>query len=226
MSKTSKITIALLLALSILAAAFIRSEESAYHLYYKKNYVQAEKYLKELVNSGDGFAAYLMGQNRINGRLGSVDQIASLDKYKKGAELGSIEAAANYLFYLAQGNGWRDAHATQGAREFTHKQCIVLEKLMAYGSLTGNFLATVNAARFHLWPACAMQPNNVKAAYFFELSRRIDPRMGVRFYSLFLKMTLAEQERVLALLKKPIKLITHEDYFRQFWATLKELERD
>ena len=45
-----------------------------------------------------------------------------------------------------------------------------------------------------------------KAAYFFELSRRIDPRMGVRFDSLFLKMTLAEQERVLALLKKPIKL--------------------
>ena len=220
------ITVALLIVPAILAAAFIRSEERAYHLYYKKNYVQAEKDLKELVNSGDGFAAYLMGQNRITGRLGSVDRTASLDKYKKGAELGSIEAAASYLLHLAPGNGWRDAHGTQEAREFTHKQCIILENLMVYGSLTGNLLATVNAARFHFRLACGMQPNIVKAAYFFELSRRIDPRMGVRFDSLFLKMTLAEQERVLALLKKPIKLITHEDYFRQFWATLKELERD
>ena len=97
---------------------------------------------------------------------------------------------------------------------------------MAYGSLTGNLLATVNAARFHLWPVCAKKPNIVKAAYFFELSRRIDPRMGVRFDSLLFKMTLAEQERVFALLKKPTKFITHEDYFQQFWATLKELERD
>jgi len=83
------------------SAFYIRAVEAGFRAHLAKDYTGAEAGLKARAANGDGFATYLLGENRYRQHLPGASKEEAFEWYEKGLELGSLHSAAGYLYAFA-----------------------------------------------------------------------------------------------------------------------------
>jgi len=209
-SQISGVVVALIFIVG--TGLYIRSSETGFYAYLKKDYVGAEAGLKARVAAGDGFAAFILGENRFRGHLPDARPEQAFNWYKQGILLGDLNSAAGYLY------------ATMLTALPGSKGCEIAEKTLIEGAGVGHLLVTSRSAEIFRSGGC-VERDLVRAGYYFELSRLIDPRMGTLADDVRAMLTQVEIHRLEEQLKSSPPPISPANFLSKVRAAVNEIER-
>ncbi len=160
----------------IVAAGVIRSAENGYHLFLAGDYQGAHTALSEQATAGDGFAAYLKGRTENKGRLGRRDTAAALKSFRQAAELGYPDGAVMDFWLGAE------------LAAYTPKACDRLKAVLESGAQARNLMAAAYGGDLYRYQSCG-PADPVRAARYYGLAARLDPRLGTKLDSLLVTLT-------------------------------------
>lgn len=146
------------------AAAALRARDSPYLAYADGNYAGALDGLRRKAETGDGFAAYLVGNVHRDGLVGPRDPRAATGWYIMAARAGEIRAVSAYV----------DVVAHESPQPATCQAAVSLLDLAARSGEPG---ALVALGRYYEAGFC-VEPDLARAAGYYLAAERFDRRLG------------------------------------------------
>lgn len=146
------------------AAAALRARDSPYLAYADGKYAGALDGLRRKAETGDGFAAYLVGNVHRDGLVGPRDPRAATGWYIVAARAGEIRAVRAYI----------DVVAHESPQPTTCQAAVSLLDLAARAGEPG---ALVTLGRYFEAGFC-VEPNPARALGYYLAAERFDRRLG------------------------------------------------
>lgn len=166
------------------AAAALRARDAPYIAYADGNRAGAFDGLRRKAEAGDGFAAYLVGNDHRDGIVGPRDPRAATGWYIVAARAGEIRAVSAYI----------DVVAHESPQPAT---CQAAVSLLDLAARSGAPSALIALGRYYEAGFC-VEPNPARALGYYLVAERFDRRLG------YLKEQIVAQTEASGTTIKPI----------------------
>ncbi len=193
----------LFVVILVAGAIVIRGHEEPYHRYYRLDFKGAEPGQRKLVSRGDGFAAYLLGQNAYYGRTGEQDRDRARKWFRIGADLGNIDAAVSYFWVNAELAGDRNI------------LCRELKLILEYAARAGNLKAAAMGGEVFSSSFCG-EPDLVIAAVYYAQAGRIDGRLSGKLDALLSELSPRQAAESAKRMARAMPPVTRVEFFGRY----------
>jgi len=153
---------------------FIRNDDDGYRQYYRGEYSTAISGLQKKAESGDSFAAYLLGLIHRGGRVTHNDKSIAQQWFLKSARLGDLNGAVMFARSVVSKNEGMDI-----TKRRDRKICAWYVRVLDMAAKHGSFMAADILGKNYARGECVPQ-SKLESRYYFSLARAVDRSFGVR----------------------------------------------